>query len=226
MKEKLSLSNQILIISLFSIVWILLYKLVFLEIDEVFPKASQIGEIFYGINASIIASSIFYYIVVYIPAKQRLDKVKSYITQRVSRFELDKIMILKDLYEYQGLKVSQTLPSKWEDFKTICSGIKLTDKAPIIFGNPSYQPKDWFEYFDYYFAIEYSNKEMLMNYWEDVPIEVKTLIEDMMTNTFHSGINTYKQGYSNELENLAGPLWNHLNILTEIPKVLKQTLKV
>ena len=68
---------------------------------------------------------------------------------------------------------------------------------------------------------------MLYNYWENIPIEVKTLIEELQTNTFHSGLSTYKQtGYSNKLFDLAGPLWNHLSILSRLPKTLNDNLKL
>ena len=226
-KYKLSLSQQVLIVSTISFIWIIIYKLLFLDMAELFPKAHEISEILYGLSASIVASSIFYYIVVYRSAKQKLDKVRKHIFERVCRFELDKIMILKDIYSLKGLKIPKEIPERWEDFRDVCDGIILTDKAPIIFGNPSYKPKDWFEYFEYYFIFENSNKEMLKDYWDDVPIEVKTLLEELQTNTFQSGIRTYKlPGYSKKLYDLAGPLWNHLRILSTLPETLNENLKV
>ena len=227
LNKKLPLSTQVLIVSIISLMWIIIYKTILMENEEIFPKAYEIGEIMYGLTASIVASSIFYYIVVYRPAKDRLLKVKPYIERRVGRFNIDNIIIVNDIYKYKGLKVPKSLPENWEDFRTVCDGILLTSKPPIIYGNPSYQAKDWFEYFEYYIAIEDNNKRMLYNYWEDVPIEVKTLIEELQTNTFHSGLNLYKNtGYSNRLYDLAGPLWNHLNILAKLPKTLNENLKI
>ncbi|WP_430809571.1 MULTISPECIES: hypothetical protein [unclassified Carboxylicivirga] len=224
---KLPLSRQVLIVSLLSLIWIVIYKMILIDIEEFFPKAYEVGEIMYGLTASIVASSIFYYIVVYRPANDRFHKVKPYIEKRISRFKLDNILIVQDIYNYKGLEVPKMLPENWEDFRTVCDGILLTSKPPIIHANPSYQPKNWFEYFEYYIAIEDSNKRMLYNYWEDVPIEVKTLIEELQTNTFHSGLNLYKQtGYSNKLYDLAGPLWNHLSILSKLPETLNENLKI
>ncbi len=224
---KLPLSSQVLVVTIISLTWIVIYKTILLDIEEFFPKAFEIGEIMYGLAASIIASSIFYYIVVYRPAKERFLKVKPYIAKRVDRFKLDSILILSDIFKFQGLTVPKSLPEKWKDFRKVCNGILLTSTPPIIHANPSYQPKDWFEYFEYYITIEDSNKRMLYSYWEDIPIDVKTLIEELQTNTFHSGLNLYKQtGYSNKLYDLAEPLWNHLNILNKLPKALNDNLKI
>ena len=64
-------------ISLICLIWILLYKLVWIEIDTIFPKADIYAEITYTIFASIIASAIFYLINVYLPQTNRKRMVDS-----------------------------------------------------------------------------------------------------------------------------------------------------
>ncbi len=220
-------SSPVLIIGLISLIWIILYKTVFLEIESVFPKAFELGEIFYGLTGSIVASSIFYYIVVYRPAKQHLDKIKKTIISRIGRFELDQKIIMSDIYTYKKMEVPKSLPENWEDFREVCNGILLTDHAPIISNNPPFQPENWFEYFDYFFQLESVNKMMLLYYWDTIPIEVKILIEEIQTNTFHSGLNSYKElCYSNKLYDIAGPLWNHLSLLSKLPETLENNLKI
>lgn len=221
------LSKQVLYSSIITLIWIVLYKLLLVKYAEFFTGAYEIGEIFYALGTSVIASAIFYYIVVYRPQKQKHSALKTLISRRVQFFELDYILIKGDIYGLKKIPAPENLPSDLKEFAEVCEGILLTDKPPIIIGNPNYSPSDWFEYFDYYFSLEASNIRMLAYYWEEIPVEVKVLLEDLQTNTLHSGLKTYQTTYySNKLSDLAGPLWNHLNILKSISETLNKTMRI
>jgi len=224
-KIKLSLSFQVLIFSIISLIWIFLYKLLFLKIGEFFPKAFQIGEIFYSIATSVVASSIFYYIVVYKPAKRNLELIRPGINELMTNFLQIYISIISNINRHKGLGGSLAIPKDFEGFRKYCEGIILTDKAPIITEDPSFQPKDWFEFFEYYFAQENNVISHLHNYWEYIPSEGKTLLQELQKSSLHTGVYQYKfNGYSNKLYDLAGPLMNHLDILLKVPGTLNMKI--
>jgi hypothetical protein len=225
--NNLSLAKQVLYFSIIILVWIILYKLAFLKYNELFPGAFEVGEIFYSLATSVMASSIFYYIVVYRPLRQKHQIIKNSISKRVGLFKLDYILIKKDIYELKSLSVPENLPSDYRDFEIVCEGILLTDKPPVIYNNPPYYPPSWFDYFDYYFSLESSNIKMLHNFWDEIPGDVKVLLEELQTNALHGALSTYRATpHSYGLSDLAGPLWDHLNILKRIPETLDKTLRI
>lgn len=226
MKKKLSLSQQVLIFSVVSLVWIVLYKLMFLEIGEFFPKAFELGEIFYAIATSVVASAIFYYIVVYRPAKRNLELIRPSVDVIITQFLTIYMSIIEGINRYKGNSGSLAIPKDFEGFRKYCEGIILTDKAPIIIGNPSFQPKDWFEYFEYFFFQENNVILHLHNYWEYIPSEGKTILQELQNSSLHTCINSRFNGASNKMYDLAGPLLNHLDILSKVPATLALNMKI
>ena len=60
----INLSVKILFV--LSLIFILLYKFVFLKVSELFYGGSIIGEIFYELALATVASSVFYFVVVHL----------------------------------------------------------------------------------------------------------------------------------------------------------------
>lgn len=226
-KKRIPLSNTILIISLLSLVWIFFYKFIFLSTPAIFSGASEVGEIFYNLFLSIISSAIFYFIVVHYPAKIKRDVINRVVSKKIGKLYLDYIMIKQDLYKINNLKPPQNFPDDFDEIVKLCNGILLTSKPPHIHNNPQYDPSNWFEYFEYYFALEKHNIEHLNRYWEEIPSEVKVLIDALETSTLISGIEMYKKtAYSDKLSDLGGPIWAHLNTLRLICLTFQNKWKI
>jgi hypothetical protein len=198
-KINLSLSQQVLIFSISSLIWIVLYKLLFLEIPEFFPKAFQLGEIFFAITTSVVASSIFYYIVVYRLAKRNLELIRPSVNEIIMQFLTIYISIISSINRYKGLGGSLAIPKDFDGFRVYFEGIILTDKAPVIIGNPIFQPKDWFEFFEYYFFQENNVILHLHNYWEYIPSEGKTLLQNLQNSSLRTCVNSRLNGASNKM---------------------------
>lgn len=226
-KIKLSLSQQVLIFSIISLGWIVLYKLLFLDIEELFPKAFELGEIFYAIATSVVASAIFYYIVVYRPARRNLELIRPGLDPLITIFLQIYISIISNLNRHKGLDGSLVIPKDFEGFKKYCEGIILTDKTSFITEGLSPQIMDWFEFFEYYFTKENLVIIHLHNYWEYIPSEGKTLLQELQNSSLHTAVHYYKvSGCFNKLDDLAGPLQNHLEILSKVPGTLVLNMKI
>lgn len=216
-KKNIPATKIVVSVTSLSFLWILCYKFWFLKINEFFPGASVIGEIFYNIFLSVIASAVFYFIVVYLPEKRKVVVMNRVVLRRIGKLNMDYILIKQDLYKLKNQPVPNDLPADFNEVVKLCDGVLLTDTPPHIHNNPPFYPSNWFEYFEYYFALERHNIEHLNRYWENIPTEVKVLIDELETNTLKSGLELYKTtGYSNKLSDLGGPIWTHLNILRRI----------
>jgi hypothetical protein len=159
--------------------------------------------------------------------KRKRALIARVVSKRIGRLSFDYFLIKQDLYKLKNKPVPDELPKEFSEIVELCEGILLTDKPPHIHNNPTYHPNNWFEYFDYYFEFERQNIELLNRYWEEIPSEVKILIEELEDNTLRSGLETYRiEKYSNKLSALGGPIWNHLNILRQIaPMFQKEWIK-
>src|SRR6187402_3958413 len=148
-RDNISLDRIILLITLFSFLWILAYKLYFLNLEELFPSASVLGEIIYNIFLSVIGSSVFYFLVVFLPAKRKKAIISRAVSRRIGKLNYDYLFIMADLYKLKGKENPNNLPEDFNEIVSLCSGILLTDKPPHIHNNPTFHPKNWFEYFEY-----------------------------------------------------------------------------
>jgi hypothetical protein len=227
LKFSFSLSEQVLSISLFCLIWIFLYKAIFLNIKELFPFAAVLGDIIYSVSSSIIASGIFYYFVVYRPLKHKHNLMKDLLGRILPQFNLHYILIKQDLYKSKGLPVPERLPENHEDFIKVCEGINLNSKPPLIFGNPTYTPANWFEYFAIYFAKQDSIIDATKYYWEEIPIELKIALQDIQITNIHAALASYELNkFSDKLSDLGGPLWVYLNLLNGVDEIYKLKMKI
>ena len=216
-KKAISPNKLILILTSVSLIWIFLYKLYFINVPQLFFGATEIGEVFYNIFLSIIASAIFFFIVVYLPTKRKKQLISRAVSKRIGKLNYDYLLIKQNLYQLKKLPIPQELPDDFNEIVEVCKGTLLTDKPPHIHNNPAYRPNNWFEYFEYYFELENHNIEHMNRYWEEIPSEVKILIEELEYNTLKSGLESFRiEKHSNNLSDLGGPIWNHLNILRQI----------
>lgn len=157
--RKIKLDIIVLIISILSLIWTILYKTVFLHKEELFIYANDFGEIVYGILSSIIASGIFYYFVVYLDRNRKGKIVNTIVKHKLSSISVGLFIIKEHVFPHFGLKYDDEIP-ELEDFNKICKGIDLREKAPNI-PNTSNQPITWYEYFYVFFQSDKYNSNLL-----------------------------------------------------------------
>lgn len=67
---------------LFAIIFLLVYKLVLLNIDEIFPMAYEIGDLIYEAMLAYFAGYIFYLLVEYFPKRRDKKTVYRYVNRK------------------------------------------------------------------------------------------------------------------------------------------------
>ena len=145
-----TIHTTVAVVSILSFIWVIIYKLVLLSCDAIFQGAQEIGEISFGLLSSLVASGIFYFFVVYLPEIRTKKIVDPIISRRLGTFGTSLFLLKKGIYEYKGLTIPEKIPTM-EEFSEICKGITLHEPAPIIPGNPAFQPRDWYQFFQYFF---------------------------------------------------------------------------
>jgi hypothetical protein len=207
---------RVVMIFCISTVYIILYKLCFLNYSEIFSGAFELGEILYAISIALMTSTIFYYFIVYLKEKSSKRKVEAVINNRLSRLELRSSLIYHAIC---SKSTYESIPEDWPEhdvFRDICSKIKLRDSPPPYLNGYMIQFNNWFEYFQYTFALDKSDIDLLFNYSQFINEETLAKFNDVMQTFFHTGISQYQysaEPYSNDLSNLDSVLLNYLNML-------------
>ena len=92
----------IIVAFVFSLIWIILYKLYWIESSyQIFSNADKWGEITFTILTSVLASCIFYIISIYLPRINKIRKYEQDISLLVLHIGLDIDYLFKDTdYEF------------------------------------------------------------------------------------------------------------------------------
>ncbi|WP_405567756.1 hypothetical protein [Polaribacter sp. Asnod6-C07] len=218
MLSKININTRIIIICLTSLIWIFLYKLVLIDLDEIFPKAREIAELTFGLLSSVIASCIFYYIVVYLERKRMSKILFPSLNKRLKVFGIEAHMIKSELFKLNNkqYKNEKLLAG---DIMNLCHKIKLSSIPPEIFGNPSYQASNWYEYFEYFFQSDKFHSSQLYNYINYLTPDILKELDNLQLSHFQSALHHYKSNPNlNDLSGLGGPFWLYLESLEKISK--------
>ena len=215
--KKTSLNKRVLLTCSVCFLWILLYKLILLDINSCFQKASEIGEITYYLFCSVIASGIFYYVVVYLENRRVAKTLCPSINSRLHTFGVGLFIIKKDLYKLlKGLEIPDKIP-ELESFRPICDNIILTSKPPEISGNPSYIPNDWFEYFDYFFQSDKFLSNQLYSHISYLTPEILKELDEIQYSVFQRSLDVYRLNKRyDKLAGTSGPLYMYLKTLERL----------
>ena len=208
--------HRVVMIFCISTLYILLYKLWFMNYTEIFNLAFEIGDIFYNISIALMTSTIFYYYIVYLKEQSSKKKVEAVINNRLLHLEAMSSIIYNDIcLKSTYHNIPRELPD-FTVFTAICSNIKLRDLPSPYWNGNMIQFNNWFEYFQYTFLLDKSSIDLLFNYSQFINEGTLAKFNNVMHTTFHSGITQYRDSnepYANELSALAGALLNYLNIL-------------
>lgn len=131
-------------------VWTLLYKMLFVNIEASYQWLVPLGDVFYAVALSVIASVIFYYFTSFIPnyrSKKTIDKLLLKWLQQLDWYGKQMVGDISQLNYAEASKLSQ------EELRSYCNK-KLSAKpqlGSLYFLGPYFG--NWFEYFDYCFQI-------------------------------------------------------------------------
>ena len=148
-------NNLVRILFVLSLCYTLLYRLVFINVGELFPYAFELGEITYYTAFAIFASCIFYYFIVYLKENSDKKKIRQLVNMRLEQIEMMKGIIFKDIVSCSKIQdKNQEFPKSFEDLKVILAHMKLTNKPPrYLTGSQNLEVKDWYSYFECNFHL-------------------------------------------------------------------------
>lgn len=148
-------------------VWTLLYKMLFVNIEASYQWLVPLGDVFYAVALSVIASVIFYYFTSFIPnyrSKKTIDKLLLKWLQQLDWYGKQMVGDISQLNYAEASKLSQ------EELRSYCNK-KLSAKpqlGSLYFLGPYFG--NWFEYFDYCFQMEDTYIEKCLQYQDKLPV--------------------------------------------------------
>lgn len=218
--KKKFFENLVGIITVFLLFYVIAYQLYLVNILEFVEWGSEIGVLVYNLSLSIIASGIFYYLVVYIPEKRKKLKVRQVINMRFEQVELICMTTYADINRSSGIVNSpKDFPESVEKFKSICQNMLLTSRPPDYFAGSAMVPlNNWYEYFKYNFRYDDKNLEELYKYSAYLEPETMQLMHDLSSHTFRKVINQYhadceRHDYAVKFDNISHILHDYLKTL-------------
>lgn len=175
-----SLLVKILVVCVTFVVTI---KFVFVNVPEIFPLGSEIGDVVYDLSVGYIAAFIFYLIDIWIPRKNEMKLIKNRISTPLSRL----LHNMKEPIE-EVLKTSEPREDFYkltkETLMKATSRINMTDTTPAM---KTFKLKDvtYFNYFLYQIDVvnEYINEIKTDSIKND--IELLMILDKIKESSFH-----------------------------------------
>ena len=131
-----------------STVALLLKVLVLDQLPEMFPGAHKAGLLSDAILTSVVASYVFYLLVVHVKEQTDKDTLRPYIQKHATRVVGDCLSQLSEISKTTGSALSLDSVEK-EDVLAAFAKIQPYSPAPLII-SPSNARANWFEYFSYH----------------------------------------------------------------------------
>lgn len=216
-----------LILGVFCLGWSILYKTVFLNIETSCDFMVALGEVFYAVALSVVASVIFYYVTVFIPNVRKKRIADKLILWWLQQLDFYGKKILEDVV---GVGHGDALQMSKDEWISYCDK-KLSEK-PVLgqFYTFYAEYNNWFEYFDEIFNEEDYYMQKCLQYQECLPL---TILEKFEYIEIHGNLRYALRQYQNELttgrvnsmladdskvdfnamKKLAPLIWNHCQTL-------------
>ena len=205
-------------ISVIALVWAFCYKYVFVSIPAKWEFMPILGEIFFAVALSIVASTIVLIVTIYIPERQKQKKVDVIVMPRLKQYRL-----LGDIIQ---IAVAGKRGASREEFKSRCKHdlmSPITNQSVALMAWRGFA--NWFDFFNYIFEQEEIYYGKLIPYFDSLPIEVLEDMEDLlMPDRLRGAILTYQSHYGtgfmgidyNHLANLEKIIWQDATRLRDL----------
>ena len=194
------------------------YHCFWINIEAPYHFMVSLGIVFDAISLSVIASTIFYFITVYLPKQHKRHVEEPYIRKWLQQLEVYGRWILEDIGGDSNCSM--------KEFQEKALNLDLNSKPQNYISKREYAPiNTWFDYFENLFKYESLYIKEIITYGESVPAEI--LIEFENYNQFdnlRNSVYTYKQNYGkNEIYKTIGGFshlaWRHAHSLMSLPEI-------
>lgn len=196
----------------------ILYHCLWINIEAPCQFMVSLGIVFDDISLSVIASTIFYFITVYLPKRHKRKVEEDYMRKWLQQLEAYGKWILEDI----GGDINCTIEAFHEKASTI--DLKSEPQNNISMREHT-QIKTWFEYFENLFHWESAYIEQIVKYGDSVPAEIIVEFEQYRQfDNLRSALHTYKQYYGrneayNTISGFSHLAWTHAQSLMSLPKI-------
>lgn len=175
------------------LIWAFLYKYMFVNIYAPLDFMPELGEIFFAIALSVVASTILLFITIYMPERRKRKKIDAIVLPWLKQFVLLGDTIIRDIAGSPDANRSEFGRHCNYDLKSLPRNSSLESITGLHFA-------DWFEYFDCIFENEEIHYNRLLPYMEMLPLEV---LEDfellLMPDHLRGAMSTYRQYYGKSI---------------------------
>ena len=171
---KILKSINIVITSVFviAVVYSVCYQILFLHISELFPFANELGIIAFNLSLALIASAIFYFIVIHINEYAKKQKAISIVRKKVQRLINIESAVTKALADKSNEQLRKENYSK-ENFEKLLSKITSKDIAPRLF----YSEREEINWLDYLFYFVNDSQFIIKEIYQFMPyLELDLLV--------------------------------------------------
>lgn len=194
-------------ISMIALVWAFFYKYMFVNIPAKWDFMPILGEIFFAVVLSIVASTIVLVVTIYVPGRKKQKKVDVIVMPWLKQYRL-----LGDMIQ---IAVAGKSGASHEEFKSRCTHdlmSPITNQSVALMAGRGFA--NWFDFFNYIFEQEEIYYGKLIPYFDSLPIEVLEDMEDLlMPDRLRGALITYQSHYGT---GFMGIDYNHLTNLEKI----------
>lgn len=205
-------------ISVIALVWAFLYKYLFVNIPAKWDFMPVLGEIFFAVVLSIVASTVVLIVTIYIPERKKQKKVDAIVMPWLKQYRL-----LGDIIQ---IAIAGKSGVNYEEFKSQCTHdlmSPITNQSVALMTGRAFA--NWFEFFNYIFEQEEICYGKLIPYFSSMPVGVLEDMEDLLLpDRLRGAILNYQSHYGtgfmgvdyNHLTNLERIIWQDATLLRNL----------
>ena len=139
----------------------LLVKILLLnKLPQPFAGAFELGVVAEAVLASIVASYVFYLLVVHLPEHRAKMLIEPFVKKHLTRIVGDGMAIVHDIGQSSGTELNFLTCTK-EELQASLKRIEILSESPLVIG-PTYRPANWLEFFAYRVGRTRSSAQKLM----------------------------------------------------------------
>jgi len=156
---------------------ILIMEMYLLDVPEVVPWGAEFGNVYYKLCISLIASYIFYFIVVHVKSQSDKENINLFVAPKVNAIINHHSALIKDLKKAASCEIDGTYLSE-DDLNLIFSKINPRSEAALII-DMSGNKANWIQYLHYYQTRTQENIKKIFDHMPFLDSKLVRLIAEL-----------------------------------------------
>lgn len=218
---------------IFSLSWIFIYRFLLIHYPERVRWGSELGTIVDNLSIALVASYIFYFIVVHLKDEYQKRKMYNHLSNGVRLIFAFSKKFIEDLAQEQNIDESYDELTD-QQLTDICQNIDAQSSAPESVYVPSqntYRHSNWIEYsYQTKERIE-DHIEFLFSYTDFMDVELVELLTEINNSMFLQVIgqkvsSERRHGPEEDLSTYSSPLRKYILLISKLEKYAERELSV